>query len=85
MKHAVKILYDKIILEVNMICDICKKNNATIFITEIINNEKKELHLCYECAANLGLKGILKELNLPYDENIIKKFLSLMPGFIEEG
>lgn len=68
-----------------MICDICKKNSATIFITEIINNEKKELHLCYECAANLGLKGILKELNIPYDENIIKKFLSLMPGFIEEG
>lgn len=67
-----------------MFCDICKKREATIFITEIINGEKKALHLCFECANNLGLKGILKELNIPYDENIIKKFLSLMPGFIDE-
>lgn len=67
-----------------MFCDICKKREATIFITEIINGEKKALHLCFECATNLGLKGILKELNIPYDENIIKKFLSLMPGFIDE-
>ncbi|MCX8095249.1 MAG: UvrB/UvrC motif-containing protein [Caldisericia bacterium] len=67
-----------------MYCDICKKREASIFITEIINGEKKSLHLCFECATNIGIKGILKELNIPYDENIIKKFLSLMPGFIEE-
>ncbi|MBC7195602.1 MAG: hypothetical protein H5U37_08105, partial [Caldisericia bacterium] len=67
-----------------MLCDICKKNEASIFITELINGEKKTLNLCFECASNLGVKGILKELNIPYDENIIKKFLSLMPGFIEE-
>lgn len=67
-----------------MFCDICKKREATIFITEIINGEKKAIRLCFECATNLGLKGILKELNIPYDENIIKKFLTLMPGFIDE-
>jgi protein arginine kinase activator len=66
-----------------MKCDICKKKEASIYITEIINDEKKTLHLCFDCATNLGIKGILKELNIPYDENIIKKFLSLMPGFIE--
>ena len=26
-----------------MLCDICKKNNATILITKIVNGEKKEL------------------------------------------
>ncbi len=67
-----------------MICDICKNKEATIYITEVINGKKKSLRLCFECATNLGLKGILKELNIPYDENIIKKFLSLMPGFVDE-
>ena len=33
-----------------MVCDICKKNPATIHIQEIAGNEKKNLHLCQECA-----------------------------------
>ena len=33
-----------------MLCDICKKNPATIHIQEIAGNEKKTLHLCQECA-----------------------------------
>ena len=33
-----------------MLCDICKKNEATIHIQEIINNSKKAMHLCSECA-----------------------------------
>lgn len=33
-----------------MLCDVCKKNDATIHIQEIINNTKKVLHLCSECA-----------------------------------
>lgn len=34
-----------------MICSICKKNPATIHIQEIINGEKKSMHICAECAA----------------------------------
>jgi protein arginine kinase activator len=34
-----------------MLCDCCKKNEATIHIQEIINGEKKTLHLCGQCAA----------------------------------
>ncbi len=34
-----------------MICEICNKNPATIHIQEIVNGEKKVLHICAECAA----------------------------------
>lgn len=34
-----------------MLCDICKKNEATIHIQEIIGGQKKSLHLCSSCAA----------------------------------
>lgn len=34
-----------------MLCDICKKREAKIFYTEIKNGEKREQHLCEECAA----------------------------------
>ena len=34
-----------------MLCDECHENEAVVFYTEIINGEKKELHLCEACAA----------------------------------
>ncbi len=67
-----------------MICDICKKREANIYITEVINGEKKNLYVCEICASKLGIKGLLKELNIPFDENILKKFLELLPGIVEE-
>ena len=33
-----------------MLCDICKKNPATVHLTEIIDNQMNELHLCEQCA-----------------------------------
>lgn len=33
-----------------MLCDKCKKNEAKIYYTEIIGGEKKEQHLCEDCA-----------------------------------
>lgn len=33
-----------------MLCDICNKNQATVHLTEIINDQMNELHLCEECA-----------------------------------
>ncbi|MDD5115693.1 MAG: UvrB/UvrC motif-containing protein [Candidatus Omnitrophica bacterium] len=33
-----------------MLCDICKKNQATVHLTEIIDDQMTELHLCEECA-----------------------------------
>ncbi len=33
-----------------MLCDICQKNPATVHLTEIIDEQMNELHLCEECA-----------------------------------
>lgn len=33
-----------------MLCDICQKNPATVHLTEIIDDQMTELHLCEECA-----------------------------------
>jgi len=33
-----------------MVCDICSKNQATVHLTEIIDDQMTELHLCEECA-----------------------------------
>ncbi|MDD5043985.1 MAG: UvrB/UvrC motif-containing protein [Candidatus Omnitrophica bacterium] len=33
-----------------MVCDICGKNQATVHLTEIIDDQMSELHLCEECA-----------------------------------
>jgi protein arginine kinase activator len=33
-----------------MLCDVCGKNPATVHLTEIINEQMNELHLCEQCA-----------------------------------
>ncbi len=33
-----------------MFCDICGKNPATVHLTEIIDEQMNELHLCEDCA-----------------------------------
>ncbi len=38
-----------------MLCDICKKNDATVHLTEILNDQMSELHLCEECARQKSL------------------------------
>jgi len=33
-----------------MLCDVCGKNSATVHLTEIIDEQMNELHLCEGCA-----------------------------------
>ncbi len=33
-----------------MVCDVCGKHQATVHLTEIIDDQMNELHLCEECA-----------------------------------
>ena len=33
-----------------MLCNICNKNPATVHLTEIVDSQIHELHLCEECA-----------------------------------
>ncbi len=37
-----------------MKCESCNKRHATVHLTEISGNEKREQHLCDECAQNLN-------------------------------
>lgn len=39
-----------------MKCDICKKENATIHLTEIVNNKITEIHVCDKCAQEKGIE-----------------------------
>ncbi len=48
------------------LCDICKKEIATVFYTIIVNNKKMQLNLCEKCAAKKGLVLSLQDtLTLP--------------------
>lgn len=41
-----------------MFCDICKKNEATVHLTKIINGVKQELNICEKCAKEAeGIDG----------------------------
>jgi protein arginine kinase activator len=46
------------------ICQICKKTPATIHLTDIHNNVKKEVHICEACAAEKGF-NLQGAANLP--------------------
>lgn len=37
-----------------MVCNVCGQNEATIHLTEILNNQMVEVHLCEGCAEQKG-------------------------------
>ncbi len=59
-----------------MLCQRCKKENATVHLTEIVHNEKHERHLCEACAreegiavkANVNLQEILSGMVQAHEE-----------------
>lgn len=38
-----------------MLCEVCKKKQATVHLTEIHNNDKREMHICEVCAREKGI------------------------------
>ena len=50
-----------------MICEVCRESVATVHLTEIVNNSKKEIHLCETCAQDKGvaLQSQIKNLSIP--------------------
>lgn len=42
-----------------MLCDECKRNNAAVHLVSIINGEKRERHICPECAKKLGTDSFM--------------------------
>ena len=51
-----------------MVCQDCKKREAQVHLTQIVNNEKTPLHLCKECAAARGYHSPLDNIPFPLAE-----------------
>lgn len=62
-----------------MICDVCKKNNATIHLTQIINGVKKEYNLCENCAKETNTMNFMPDINLGKDFS----FQNVLGGLID--
>ena len=45
-----------------MLCQSCKKNQATTHIKNIVNGELTEMHLCSECAAKQGYSNVFDQM-----------------------
>ncbi|MDR3645216.1 MAG: UvrB/UvrC motif-containing protein [Clostridia bacterium] len=45
-----------------MLCERCGKNPATTYYKEVVNGKTKEIHLCSECAEELG-NGLFQGMN----------------------
>ena len=41
-----------------MLCQNCGKRQANVRYTQIINGDKKEMHLCQECSEKLGIGSV---------------------------
>lgn len=38
-----------------MLCETCKQREATVHLTQVVDDSVKKVHLCMECAAQSGL------------------------------
>ncbi|MBN2456328.1 MAG: UvrB/UvrC motif-containing protein [Sedimentisphaerales bacterium] len=59
-----------------MQCQICKKNEATIHLTEISDGQRSEMHLCEACAAE---QGIAVKTNVPLND-LLSSLLESQPS-----
>lgn len=51
-----------------MLCDDCKKNEATIHVTNIVNGKKTESHLCQDCANKKEHTDMFKQLHQSFGQ-----------------
>jgi len=51
-----------------MVCQDCKKEQATVHMTQIINNEKTVISLCKDCAAKRGFHSPLENTPFPLSD-----------------
>jgi protein arginine kinase activator len=62
-----------------MLCQHCKKQTATVHLTDLVKGEKRERHLCEACAAHEGV--IVKQhLSVP---DLLNSFL-MSPSGVQE-
>ena len=60
-----------------MLCEKCKERNATVYIKNIVNDQQTEMHLCAQCAAEMG---VTQGLNNPF-LNLSEEFDSMLNTF----
>jgi protein arginine kinase activator len=58
-----------------MQCQICKQNTATIHLTEIVDGQRNETHLCEGCAAK---QGVAIKAQIPLNE-LLGSLLAAQP------
>jgi len=51
-----------------MLCQGCNEHEATVHLTQIVNNEKTILSLCKDCAAEKGFHSPLDNVPFPLSE-----------------
>lgn len=59
-----------------MLCENCGKREANVMYTQIINGDKKEMHLCEECSEKLGIENM--DFKMPIS------FSSFLGDFFDE-
>ncbi|MCK4572825.1 MAG: UvrB/UvrC motif-containing protein [candidate division Zixibacteria bacterium] len=62
-----------------MLCQDCKKREAQVHLTQVVNNEKMSLSLCKECAAARGFHSPLDNMPFPLAE-ILSGLAAELPG-----
>lgn len=55
-----------------MVCDICKKREAIVYITKIENGKRTEIHLCAQCARKEGELSSFRDFNI-IDNDFFRK------------
>lgn len=66
-----------------MLCQDCKKREAQVHFTQIINNEKQSLSLCRECADARGFHSPLDNMPFPLAE-ILSGLAANIPNLEKE-
>ncbi|MDR3210814.1 MAG: UvrB/UvrC motif-containing protein [Planctomycetota bacterium] len=66
-----------------LICQICKKKQATIHLTDIHNNVKKEVHMCEGCASEKGF-SLQSAADIPQLLGLASKKKVASPQAVEE-
>ncbi len=61
-----------------MLCENCMEKQASVHLTQIINSEKKEMHLCERCARED--EGFT--FQSPFDSELLFSINSLLSGFM---
>ena len=47
-----------------MLCDVCQKNEATVYLTQIVEGKMQKVNLCESCAKDKGLLPFTAEQSL---------------------